>query len=113
MDWEFATFYLLMAQRASYCTQPCHFTLSNSHNLSSGSCRHQMMTVTFTCLTEGCEILFINVCKKALEFHMEALQTNFPSQYYYSIRVILLCRTCLISRQAENDIQILTGTLEE
>lgn len=57
-------------------------------------------------------MLFINVCKNVLEFHAEALQTNFPGQYYYNIRVILLGRTCLISRQAKNYTQMFTITLE-
>lgn len=57
-------------------------------------------------------MLCIDVCKKVLEFHTEALQTNFPGQHYYSIRVVRLCRTCPISRQAKNDIQMFTVTLE-
>lgn len=57
-------------------------------------------------------MLFINVCKKILEYHTEALQNTFLGQYYYSIGVILLCKTCLISRQAKSGIQMFTVTLE-
>lgn len=50
--------HLFVAQGAGCCSQFCHLTLSNSRSLCPSSLKHEMMTITVTCLTRKLQNAF-------------------------------------------------------